>query len=136
MAATAGLVGALLMQVCTNYEAILNGTQPDGEFVTTETKCNWNPTSESGVSVYFSIFVFLCTRQYPKVSGLAAWSKNCRWYSSLPLGAFVSLFCEVSLVSFAAITLCVASQRVFVVVVCFVIDSVRKFFDTPSYWRE
>jgi hypothetical protein len=29
-------------------------------------------------------------------------------------------------VSFAAITLCVASQRVFVVVVYFVIDSVRK----------
>jgi hypothetical protein len=38
----------------------------------------------------------------------------------------------VSLVSFAAITLCVASQRVFVVVVCFVIDSVRKLLDTPS----
>jgi hypothetical protein len=37
----------------------------------------------------------------------------------------------VSLVSFAAITLCVASQRVFVV--DFVIDSVRKLLDTPSY---
>jgi hypothetical protein len=40
-----------------------------------------------------------------------------------------------SLVSFAAITLCVASQRVFVVVVVvvyFVINSVRKLFDTPS----
>jgi hypothetical protein len=37
-------------------------------------------------------------------------------------------------VSFAAITLCVASQRVFIVViVCFVMDSVRKLFDTPSY---
>jgi hypothetical protein len=37
-------------------------------------------------------------------------------------------------VSFAAITLCVASQRVFVVVVVyFVIDSVRKVLDTPSY---
>jgi hypothetical protein len=42
-------------------------------------------------------------------------------------------------VSFAAINLCVASQRVFVVVVvvvvvvvCFVIDSVWKFLDTPS----
>jgi hypothetical protein len=33
-------------------------------------------------------------RQYPKVSGLAAWSENCRWYTSLPLGAIVSLFCE------------------------------------------
>jgi hypothetical protein len=38
----------------------------------------------------------------------------------------------VSLVSFTAITLCVASQRVFVFVY-FVIDSVRKLLDTPSY---
>jgi hypothetical protein len=37
-------------------------------------------------------------------------------------------------VSFAAITLCVAFQRVFIVaVVYFVIDSVRKLLDTPSY---
>jgi hypothetical protein len=37
-------------------------------------------------------------------------------------------------VSFVAITLCVASQQVFVVVsVYFVIDSVRKLLDTPSY---
>jgi hypothetical protein len=36
-------------------------------------------------------------------------------------------------VSFAAITLCVASQPVFIVVVYFVIDSVRKLLDTPSY---
>jgi hypothetical protein len=27
------------------------------------------------------------TSVYPKVSGLAAWSENCKWYSSLPLGA-------------------------------------------------
>jgi hypothetical protein len=39
----------------------------------------------------------------------------------------------VSLVSFAAITLYVASQRAFIVVsVYFVIDSVRKLLDTPS----
>jgi hypothetical protein len=38
-------------------------------------------------------------------------------------------------VGFAAITLCLASQRVFVVVVVvyFVIDSVRQLLDTPSY---
>jgi hypothetical protein len=35
-------------------------------------------------------------------------------------------------VSYAATTLCVASQRVFIVVY-FVIDSVRKLLDTPSY---
>jgi hypothetical protein len=40
----------------------------------------------------------------------------------------------VSLVSFAAITLCVASQLVFIVVsVYLVIDSVRKLLVTPSY---
>jgi hypothetical protein len=43
------------------------------------------------------------TGVYLKVSGLATWSENCKWYSSLPLGAVVSLFC-------------VASQRVFIVV--------------------
>jgi hypothetical protein len=40
----------------------------------------------------------------------------------------------VSLVSFAAITLYVAFQRVFIVVsVYFVIDWVRKLLDSPSY---
>jgi hypothetical protein len=46
-------------------------------------------------------------------------------------------------VSFAAITLRVASQRVFIVVVVvvvvvvdFFIDSVRKLLDTPSYNNE
>jgi len=42
-------------------------------------------------------------------------------------------------VSFAALTLCVASQRVFIVTgVYFVIDSVRKLLDTRifPYWME
>jgi uncharacterized membrane protein len=38
----------------------------------------------------------------------------------------------VSLVSFATITFCVASRRVFIVVY-FVIESVRKLLDTLSY---
>jgi hypothetical protein len=33
-------------------------------------------------------------RVYSKVFGLAAWSENCKWYSSLPLSAVVSLFYE------------------------------------------
>jgi hypothetical protein len=70
-------------------------------------------------------------RVYPKVSGLAAWSENCKWYSSLPLAAVL----WVGIVSFATITLCVASQRVFIVV-DFVIDSVRKLLDVPSYIGE
>jgi hypothetical protein len=40
---------------------------------------------------------------------------------------------RVSLVSFAALTIRFASQRVFIVVVYFVIDSVRKLLDTTSY---
>jgi hypothetical protein len=39
-------------------------------------------------------------------------------------------------VSFAAITICVASERVFIFVsIYFVIDSVRKLLNTPSYFR-
>jgi hypothetical protein len=46
----------------------------------------------------------------------------------------------VSLVSFAALTRCVASQRVFIIIIIiiiiiyFVIDSVRKLLDTLSYF--
>jgi hypothetical protein len=37
-------------------------------------------------------------------------------------------------VNFAVMSLCVASQRVFIVVVAYIfIDSVRKLLDTPSY---
>jgi hypothetical protein len=42
--------------------------------------------------------------------------------------------CIAIFVSFAAITLCVASQRVFIVVY-FVIDSFRELLVTPSYVR-
>jgi hypothetical protein len=74
------------------------------------------------------------TRVTPKVSGLATWSETCKWYSSLSLKFSCIAILWVSLVSFAAITLCVASQRgVFIIVVYFVIDSVRKFLDAPSY---
>jgi len=31
-------------------------------------------------------------RVYPKVPGLAAWSENCKWYSSVPLGAVYLYF--------------------------------------------
>jgi hypothetical protein len=46
------------------------------------------------VSVNFYMNHVMYMRVYPKVSRLAAWSKNCKWYSSLLLGAVVSLFCE------------------------------------------
>jgi hypothetical protein len=46
----------------------------------------------------------------------------------------IAILC-VSLVSFTAITLRVAFQRVFIFVFYFVIDSVRKLLDTTSYVR-
>jgi hypothetical protein len=49
------------------------------------------------------------TRVYRKVSGLASWIEKCEWYSTRC--SCISILC-VSLVSFAAITLCVASERV------------------------
>jgi hypothetical protein len=57
------------------------------------------------------------TRVYPKVSGLAAWSEKCKWHSSLSLDALIAIS-WLSLVGFAAITLCVVSQWVFIVVKC------------------
>jgi hypothetical protein len=70
------------------------------------------------------------TKLYAKVSGLAAWSENCKWYSSLPLGAVISLFC-VSLVSFAAITRCGAPQLVFVVI-AYIVDACALTSIQPS----
>jgi hypothetical protein len=53
------------------------------------------------VSLVSFVAITLCvasqrvfTRVYPKVSRVATWGKNCKWYSSLQLGAVVSLFCE------------------------------------------
>jgi hypothetical protein len=50
-------------------------------------------------SSFLLIFTMLheshVTRAYPKDSGLAAWSENWKWYSSLPLSAVVSLLCEL-----------------------------------------
>jgi hypothetical protein len=50
------------------------------------------------------------TMVYPKVSELAAWSDNCKWYRCNCIAIL-----GVSLVSFAAIVLCVASKRVFII---------------------
>jgi len=65
------------------------------------------------------------TSVYSEVSGLAAWSENCKWYSSLPLGAVVSLFYEP-----ASWVLCCFSTSVCCL---FRYDSVRKLLDTPPY---
>jgi len=44
--------------------------------------------------LHYNTIGFLCTKVYPKISRLAAWSENCKWCSSLLLGAVVSLFSE------------------------------------------
>jgi hypothetical protein len=63
-----------------------------------------------------------------KISGLATWSENCKWYSSLPLGAAVSLFVSQSSEFCRRNPLCCFSTSV----VYFVMDSVRELLDTPS----
>jgi hypothetical protein len=34
------------------------------------------------------------TMEYPKLPGQSSWNENSEWYSSLPLGAVLSLSCE------------------------------------------
>jgi hypothetical protein len=77
---------------------------------------------------------------YPKVSRLAAWSKKVQMVQLSATRCSCITIVWVSPVSFTAITICVASQWVFIVVnIYFVIDSVQKLLDTPSYtlldWR-
>jgi hypothetical protein len=59
-------------------------------------------------------------RVYRKLSGLADWSENCKQYSSLPLGAVVSLFYESVLESFVAITFCVAFNECLLLFLLFI----------------
>jgi hypothetical protein len=50
------------------------------------------------VCMYVCMYVrtYVYTRVYTKVSGLAAWSENCKWYSSLSLGTVISYFMSQS----------------------------------------
>jgi hypothetical protein len=73
------------------------------------------------------------TRVYPKVSGLPAWSENCKWYCSLPLGAVVSLFVSQSSEFCRHNPLCCFSTSVYCWSIYYIIDSVRKLLDIPTY---
>jgi hypothetical protein len=66
---------------------------------------------------------------YPKVSGMSLLEQELQMVQLSGTRCSCIAILWASLVSFAAITLCVASQRVFY----FVIDSVRKLLDIPSY---
>jgi hypothetical protein len=52
---------------------------------------NWKLTY---LLLYPSYWIETHTTMYPKITGLAAWSENCKRYSSLPLSAVLSLFYE------------------------------------------
>jgi len=47
------------------------------------------PSSESYRNYVHKLCLYCYMRVYPKVSGLAACIKNCKWYSSLLRGAVV-----------------------------------------------
>jgi len=71
---------------------------------------------------------------YPKVSGLAAWSENCKWYSSLLLGitSCVTILSQPSEVC-RHNTLCCFLTTVYCCKHIILYDSVRKLLNTPSY---
>jgi hypothetical protein len=117
------------------------------------TRCNALPGSKAGWRVKQATGLY--QREDPEMKGmpLKENSQMCKIYESVSTSfrtgrlerelQMVQLsatryrciaILSVSLVSFAAITLCVSSQRVFIVVsVYFVIDWVRKLLGTPSY---
>jgi hypothetical protein len=97
----------------------------NGEFkVTVKEKLHWEP-------LFLSAFMWL-------YEGVSKSFRTGRLERELQMVQLSATRCSsiailwVSLVSFRAETLCVASQRVFIVVYI-VIDSVRELLDTPSY---
>jgi hypothetical protein len=71
-------------------------------------------------------------RLYPKVFGTGRVERELQMVHLSATICSCTAILWVSLVSFVAITLCVAFS-VFIIVVYFVIDSVRKLSDTSSY---
>jgi hypothetical protein len=78
--------------VCMNVIPKINPSKSTHKMASNQwMKCLGISLSHDTRTTHFSN---LSTRVNPKVSRLATWSENCKWYSSLPLGAVVSLFCE------------------------------------------
>jgi hypothetical protein len=104
-----------------------------------EVKNAWSYTSTPPTRIH-GVVLHLCltvrffwkrtTRMYPKFSGLAAWSENCKWYSSLPLGAVYRYFVSQSSEFCRHNPLCSFLTSVYCY---FVIDWDRKLLDTPLH---
>jgi hypothetical protein len=96
----------------------------------------WEQKNFIGISVNVCSFIHLKIFTY---EGVSKSFRTGRLELELQMVQLSATTCSriailwVSLVIFAAKTLFVASQRVFIVVVYFVIGSVRKLLDTPSY---
>jgi protocadherin-16/23 len=90
-------------QSATGLIEIKVGESPDGaatlRFQNTSYVVHLSENAPIGMEVVqvrsHNFLPHMYTWVYPKVSGLTAWrSENCKWFSSLPLGAVVSLFCD------------------------------------------
>jgi len=80
------------------------------------------------------IYVTVCTLVYHKSFRTGRLERELQTVQLSATSCSCIVILWVSLTSFVAITLCVASQRVFIgAVVYFVIDPVRKLLDTPTY---
>jgi hypothetical protein len=55
MAATAAMVGTLLMHICTNYEVIMKGTEPGGKYVVHSDRTNYNINRDWLARVYWHV---------------------------------------------------------------------------------
>jgi hypothetical protein len=89
-------------------------------------------------SVHFISHFRVSINTYQAISKFPNWPPGVRTANGTAFCSDTRCNCiailSVSLVSFAAVTLCVASQGVFIVVsVYFIIDSVRKLLDKLSY---
>jgi hypothetical protein len=74
------------------------------------------------------------TQVYPKASGLAAWSENCKWYSSsLPLVQLYRYFVSQSSEFCYNNRLCYFSTSVYCCKHIFRYDSIRKLLVISSY---
>jgi hypothetical protein len=83
------------------------------------------------VTTHLHVVPRLCTRVYPKVSGLAHLTRELQMVQLSATRCSCIAILWVSLVRFAAITLYVAFQRVFIVVIYFVMTQSGNFWIHP-----